>query len=208
MRITLEDLFNIPTAVIYNPDAYKSAAAVFIDSRQVKKKSIFVAIKGKNFDGHDFVKEAVKKGAGAIIINKRKLSEFDELDLPVITVSNTTHAYGELARIWRKKLKAKVISITGSNGKTSTKEILSEILSEKYKVHKTTANNNNHIGVPLTILSAPSGCEVVVLEHGTNHFGEIEYTAKIAQPDYSLITNIGSGHLEFLKDKKGVYKGK
>jgi len=208
MTITLEDIFNIPTAKIYNPDLYKSVTSVSIDTRSLKKKSLYVAIKGKSFDGHNYIEEAVNKGACAVLISNRKLNSVTDLDIPIITVQSTKKAYGELANIWRKKFKAKVVSITGSNGKTSTKEITKQLLAEKYIVHSTHANNNNDIGVPLTLLSTPKNAEVVVLEHGTNHFGEIEYTAKIAQPDVALITNIGNSHIEYLKNKRGVLKEK
>ncbi|MHB9041722.1 MAG: UDP-N-acetylmuramoyl-tripeptide--D-alanyl-D-alanine ligase [Melioribacteraceae bacterium] len=208
VKITIEDLFNIPSAEIYNPDAYKSLSTVEIDSRKVKKGSLFVAIKGEKFDGHDFVKDALKKGAAAVIIDSKKFKKFSSLEIPVITVDDTTKAFGELARIWRNKLSAKVISITGSNGKTTVKEMTAALLAEKYNVIKTEANNNNHIGVPLTILSADEKCEVLILEQGTNHFGEIPYSAKISQPDLSLITNIGDAHLEFLKSQEGIFKEK
>ena len=208
MRITLSDIFNLTGSVIYNPDIFKSVTSVSIDTRTIKKNSLYVAIKGAKFDGHKFVNEAVNKGAAAILINKNKLKDFESIDIPIITVPNTTIAYGELAHVWRSKLKSKVISITGSNGKTTTKEILATLLSEKFKTEKSIANNNNHIGVPLTILAAKSSCEVLILEHGTNHFNEIEYTSKIAAPDYSLITNIGDSHLEYLIDCNGVYKEK
>ncbi|MHB8907223.1 MAG: UDP-N-acetylmuramoyl-tripeptide--D-alanyl-D-alanine ligase, partial [Melioribacteraceae bacterium] len=208
VKITIEDLFNIPSAEIYNPDAYKSLSKVEIDSRKVKKGSLFVAIKGEKFDGHDFVKDALKKGVAAVIIDSKKFKKFSSLEIPVITVNDTTKAFGELAKIWRNKLSAKVISITGSNGKTTVKEMTAALLAEKYNVIKTEANNNNHIGVPLTILSADEKCEVLILEQGTNHFGEIPYSAKISQPDLSLITNIGDAHLEFLKSQEGIFKEK
>ena len=198
----------MPTAEIFSPDSYTAATSVTIDSRRVKKNSIFVAIKGEIFDGHKFAKQAVKSGAAAIIINRKKLKEFDSLNVPIITVSNTVDAFGYLANLWRKKLGIKVISITGSSGKTSVKEMLHKILSEKYSVCKTEANNNNHFGVPLTILSAKKSNEILLLEHGTNHFGEIEHTAKIAEPDHAMITNIGSSNLEYLKNKSGVLKEK
>lgn len=204
MKITLEDIFNIPSAVIYYPDKYKSVTSVSIDTRTIKKNSIFVAIKGDKFDGHNYVKEAVKKGANAIVVSNRKLKHFEDVTIPIISVKSTINAYAELAKIWRKKLSAKVISITGSNGKTSTKEIIAHLLSEKFSVHKTFANNNNQIGVPLTILSTPANTDFIVLEHGTNHFGEIEFTANIAQPDLALITNIGNSHIEFLESKEKV----
>lgn len=208
IKLTLQDIFNIPTAVIYNPDSYRPVSAVAIDSRNITANSLFVAIKGERFDGHDFVKEAVKKGASCVMVDEKKYKRFGSINLPVVTVSDTTLALGDLAKCWRQKLDAKVIGITGSAGKTSTKEILATLLGEKYKVNKTKANNNNNIGVPLTVFDTNSRHEILVLEMGTNHFGEISYTADIALPDYALITNIGSSHLEFLKNKKGVLKEK
>ncbi len=208
MKLTINDIFEVETAEIFNPDEFKPVSKVIIDSRKVKKKSMFVAIKGNRFDGHDFVREAVKNGAGAVVINRRKLSEFEDLEIPVVAVKNTLKAYGNIALLWRRKLKGNVVSITGSNGKTTTKEILSVLLAERYRVTKTESNNNNQIGVPLTILSANEKTEVLVLEHGTNHFGEIEYTARIAEPDYSIITNIGDSHIKYLKNRNGVYKEK
>ena len=208
MRITLSDIFQLDGAVIYSPDNFKSVSSVSIDTRTIKKNSLFVAIKGAKFDGHNFVNDAVNKGASAILINRNRLKNFDKINVPIITVPNTTLAYGELAYIWRSKLKAVIISITGSNGKTSTKEILATLLSEKFKVEKTDANNNNHIGVPLTILSTRSNCQILILEHGTNHFNEIQYTSQIANPDLGMITNIGDSHLEYLIDRNGVYKEK
>ncbi|PKL89233.1 MAG: hypothetical protein CVV23_06180 [Ignavibacteriae bacterium HGW-Ignavibacteriae-2] len=206
--INISDLFDLPGAVIYNPDEFKSCGSVSIDSRTIKKNTLFVAIKGQNFDGHNFVEQAVKSGANAVVIDSRNLKKFKGINITIITVPDTIKAYGQIANIWRRKLGAKIISITGSNGKTTTKDILAELLQSKYKVVKTISNNNNHIGVPLTILSAKSGTEVIVLEHGTNHFGEIEYTSEIAKPDIAIITNIGESHLEFLIDKSGVYNEK
>ena len=208
IKIDLEDIFNLETAVLYNPDEFKPVSNVAIDSRKVKKNSLFVAIKGVRFDGHKFAEDAIKNGASAIVINENKFSFFKDLDIPVIIVKDTVKALGELAKTWRRKIKAKVIGITGSTGKTSTKDILATILSEKYKVQKTILNNNNHIGVPLTILSTNEKHDVLVAEVGTNHFGEISYSADILQPDYALITNIGDSHLKFLKNKKGVLKEK
>ncbi len=204
----ISDLFNLTGAEIFNPDAYKPSSSFVIDSRKVKPGGIFVAIKGKHFDGHNFVSEAVKKGAAAVVINEKKLSEFDDVDVTIVTVKDTVLAFGELARIKREKLNYKVVAITGSNGKTTTKDFTSVILSERFKVHSTTANNNNHIGLPLTISEAKLSDEVLVAELGTNHFGEIKYIAEIAQPDVALITNIGQAHLKFLKDKKSVLNEK
>ena len=208
VTINIEDLFNLESAVIYNPDDYKPCKHVVIDSRKVTSGSIFVAIKGDSLDGHNFVYEAVKNGCSAIIINQNKLNQFDKINTTIVTVKDTTKAYGDLAAVWRKKLTAVIISLTGSNGKTTTKELIYSLLSGKYKVNKSIANNNNHIGVPLTLFDSSEKHEAVVLEHGTNHFNEIEYTAAIAKPDIALITNIGDSHLEYLVDREGVYKEK
>ncbi len=206
--LKIEDIFDVPGAVIYEPDKLKSIRYVSIDSRKIKNNTLFVALKGERFDGHDFVKEAINNGASAVLINGKKLNRFSDVKVPVITVEDTKLALGDIARIWRKKLKAKIIGITGSSGKTTVKNMLAEILSEKYRVNKTEANNNNQIGVPLTILNTNENHQVLVAELGTNHFGEIPYTANILSPDYSLITNIGDSHLEYLKTKNGVWKEK
>ncbi|MDT3696155.1 MAG: UDP-N-acetylmuramoyl-tripeptide--D-alanyl-D-alanine ligase [Ignavibacterium sp.] len=206
--LNIKDIFNIPTAVIHNPDVFKTIYNVSIDSRTVKKNTLFIAVKGQRFDGHNFINEAVKKGAVAVIVNENNFKNLSEIDIPVITVKDTTKALGDIAKIWRLKLKTKIIGITGSAGKTTTKEILAALLSEKFKVNKTIANNNNHIGVPLTILSTNEKHNILVAELGTNHFGEIPYTASILSPDFALITNIGDSHLEYFKNRKGVLKEK
>ena len=208
INLDIEDIFNIPTAVIYNPDVLKPMYHVSINSRNIKKNTLFIAIKGERFDGHDFIKMVVKRGAAAILIDQKNLKKIGNVNIPIITVEDTVKALGDVAKIWRSKLKAKIIGITGSAGKTTTKEMLATLLSEKFNVNKTFGNNNNHIGVPLTILSTNERHDVLVAELGTNHFGEIAYTAAIAAPDLALITNIGDSHLEFLKNLKGVFKEK
>ncbi|MBE0538914.1 MAG: UDP-N-acetylmuramoyl-tripeptide--D-alanyl-D-alanine ligase [Ignavibacterium sp.] len=208
IKLNIEDFFNIPTAVIYNPDYLKSIYHVSIDSRKIRKNSLFIAIKGARLDGHTFIDSAVKNGADAVMINDKYLRRINDYNITVIKVKDTTIALGEIAKIWRAKLKTKIIGITGSAGKTTTKEILADLLSEKFKVNKTSSNQNNHIGVPLTILSTNEKHDVLVAELGTNHFGEIAYTAVIVKPDLALITNIGDSHLEFLRNRKGVFKEK
>jgi UDP-N-acetylmuramoyl-tripeptide--D-alanyl-D-alanine ligase len=208
IKITIEDLFDLPGAIIYNPDKYQPVSAVTIDSRKIPLNALFVAIKGKKFDGHNFVKDVIKKGIKAVVINKSQLNKIGDLKVPLITVPDTTIALGTIAGAWRQKLNSKIIALTGSAGKTSTKDILVQLLSEKFSVNKTVANNNNHIGVPLTILSTNSKFDVLVVEMGTNHFGEIQYSADIVKPDYALITNIGDSHLEYFKNQDGVFKEK
>ncbi len=206
--ISIEDMFNLRSAVIYNPDNFRTIRNVSIDSRNISGNCLFIAIRGERFDGHDFIDRAVSNGASAVLVERKQLKKLSDLEVPVITVADTVKALGELARIWRNKLSTKVIGITGSAGKTSTKEMIAMLLSTKYRVNKTTANHNNHIGVPLTLFSTNEKHDVLVAELGTNHFGEIEYTANIALPDYAMITNIGDSHLEFLINKKGVLKEK
>lgn len=205
---TVEDFFELKSAVLYDAEKIKSVTKVSIDSRNVPADSLFIAIKGDKFDGHDFVRDAVKKRASVVLVNSDKLSTLGNIDAPIITVKDTTLALGELAAIWRTKLKTKIIAITGSAGKTTTKEMIYTLLSGKYKVNKTLGNYNNHIGVPLTIFSTKSNHDYLVLELGTNHFGEIKYTAEIAIPDYAIITNIGNSHLEYLKNREGVFEEK
>src|ERR1035437_7308563 len=208
IKITLEDLYNLPGAEIYNPDIYKPVSSVTIDSRNIPSNALFIAIKGKKFDGHMFIDDVLKKGAKAIVINKSRLNKLKGLRIPIITVPDTTITLGNIASLWKKKLNTKIIAITGSAGKTSTKEILVQLLREKFNVNKTFGNNNNHIGVPLTILNTNNKNDVLVVELGTNHFGEIKYSAGIVQPDYALITNINDSHLEFFKNRNGVLKEK
>ncbi|MCE1187659.1 MAG: UDP-N-acetylmuramoyl-tripeptide--D-alanyl-D-alanine ligase [Ignavibacteria bacterium] len=209
IQLTKDDLQSVLDFELVNFERFTSATHVSIDSRTITEGSIYVAIQGEKLDGHEFAKEAIKKGACAAVIAREKMSGLLlPKNFPVIIVDDTTLALGLLASLWRDKLNAKVISLTGSNGKTTTKDVLVQILSESYAVIGTAANNNNHIGVPLTILSANSDCEFLVLEHGTNHFDEIAYTASIARPDLAFITNIGASHLEYLKNLEGVKKEK
>jgi UDP-N-acetylmuramoyl-tripeptide--D-alanyl-D-alanine ligase len=140
--INIEDVFNLPTAVIYSPDDFNEVNNVTIDSRIVKKKSLFVALKGERFDGHNFVKDAIRNGATAIVICESKLADFDDVNVPIITVKDTVAALGDLAKVWRKKLNAKVVAISGSSGKTTVKDMLAGLLSEKFLVSKTKNNNN------------------------------------------------------------------
>ncbi|HQO09138.1 MAG TPA: UDP-N-acetylmuramoyl-tripeptide--D-alanyl-D-alanine ligase [Clostridiales bacterium] len=172
------------------------------DSRLIGSGDIYFAFKGQNTDGHDFVPQCSEKGMAAAVVDKdyKNSGEF-----PVIYSSDVEKTLGEFASAWRKLHKAKIIGITGTNGKTTTKEILSKILSSKFNLISTFKNYNNQIGVPLTLLSIKDDTEIAIVELGTNHQGEIEYLANLSDPDTGIITNIGEGHLEFFKDKKGVY---
>lgn len=179
---------------------------VSTDSRNIKPGQLFIPLKGENFNAHDFITMAIGKGAVATLWNKDE--PMPNIDFPFIIVEDTLKGLQCLARSYRSQLKTKVIGITGSNGKTSTKDILASLLKTQYKTHKTMGNFNNHIGVPLTILSMEEDTEMAVIEMGMSNFGEIELLTSIARPDAALITNIGEAHLEDLKTRENIAKAK
>jgi UDP-N-acetylmuramoyl-tripeptide--D-alanyl-D-alanine ligase len=182
---------------------------ISIDSRNIGKDEVFFAIKGNNFDGHDFIPEAIRKGAKAVIFHSDKWSK-DKLakTVSLIRVKDTTKALGDLARFHRNKFDIPVIVVTGSNGKTTTKEMIASVLSAGSKVLKNEGTKNNHIGLPLTLLKLNESYDFVVLEAGSNHPGEIEYLAGVSLANICVITNIGPSHLEFFGNLKGVFKEK
>lgn len=178
---------------------------VRIDSRQVKKGDVFLALKGKEKDGHDYVREVIKKKPSCIIVKEG----FDmKVNIPVIQVSDTLEALHKLASYHRRQFNGIVIGITGSCGKTTTKDMLSHLLETKYKVLKSEKNYNNHIGVPLTLLKLTNDYDVLVIECGTNHPGELETLGELVKPDLVLITNIGTSHIGNFKNKKAILKEK
>jgi UDP-N-acetylmuramoyl-tripeptide--D-alanyl-D-alanine ligase len=184
-----------------------NAVSISIDSRSIKKGHAFVAIPGKNFDGHDYISQALGKGAAAVIVRKgSRVARPGKT--AVIEVPDTIAALGAIARFHRRRFNIPVIAITGSNGKTTTKDMLAWILSGRYKVLKNEGTKNNHIGVPMTLLQLDAFHRYAVVELGTNHFGEIGYLAGICEPTVAVITNIGPSHLEYFKDLSGVLKEK
>jgi len=185
-----------------------AVSAISIDSRTIKPKEIFIAIKGTNFDGHDFIGAAIKKGAGSVIIQAAGIKLQIPKDIPVIKVKDTTQSLGDIARFQRKKFNIPVIAITGSNGKTTAKEMIAHVLSKRFKVLKNEGTKNNQIGLPLVLLNLNSHHDITVLELGTNHPGEIGYLANICLANIGIITNIGPSHLEYLHNLKGVLKEK
>ncbi|MFH1338335.1 MAG: UDP-N-acetylmuramoyl-tripeptide--D-alanyl-D-alanine ligase [Candidatus Omnitrophota bacterium] len=189
-------------------DPLLRVSGVSIDSRTIKRGELFVAIKGSRFDGHNFIREAVKKGAAAIIGAVDSSRPTVGRKIPYIRVADTRRALGDLARFHRQRFNIPVIAVTGSNGKTTTKDMLAWILSSRIRVLKNEGTQNNDIGVPLTLLKLDKSCDAVVLELGTNHFGEIAYLSGIARPNFAVITNIGPVHLENLRSLAGVYKEK
>lgn len=177
---------------------------VVIDSRQVGSGYLFVAIPGEKVDGHKFIPDVFAKGAAAVLSEQ----QLEDPAGPYILVESTTKALRDLAEYYRKSLDIKVVGITGSVGKTSTKEMIASVLSEKYRVLKTEGNYNNEIGLPLTIFKIRAEHEVAVLEMGISEFGEMHRLATMANPDICVITNIGLCHLENLKTRDGILKAK
>ena len=179
------------------------------DTRKIEKDNLFIALTGENFNGNDYVCSAIEKGASIVIIDEVKF-KVEELNNrgTIIKVKNTKSALGDLARFYRKKIGIKVVGITGSTGKTSTKDLVAAFLSGKYKVFKTQGNFNNEIGLPLMIFELSKEYDIAVLEMGTSNFGEINRLASIALPDVAAITNIGVAHIEYLKSRENILKEK
>ncbi|MGZ4160391.1 MAG: UDP-N-acetylmuramoyl-tripeptide--D-alanyl-D-alanine ligase [Neobacillus sp.] len=179
---------------------------VSIDSRKIEKDQLFIPFKGEHSDGHIFVEESIRKGAAAALWQSDVPNP--PAHLPILIVDNCLEAMQELARKYRKELQVKVVGITGSNGKTTTKDMTAGLLSIQYKVQKTEGNYNNHIGLPLTVLGLREETEIAVLEMGMSGKGEIEFLTKLARPDAVVITNIGESHLLDLGSREGIAEAK
>lgn len=178
---------------------------VSIDSRTLKRGDLFIAIKGERFDGHDFIVEAAKKGASCVVAERNILQK---VNIPLILVKDSIKALGDIAHFHRKRFTVPVIGITGSCGKTTAKEMLSFLLEEKFRVLKNEGTKNNQIGLPMTLLKLNPHHDIVVLEMGSNHFGEIKYLSKISAANIGVILNIGPAHLEFFGNLSAVFREK
>ena len=179
--------------------------SVSIDTRNIKNNDIFFAINGPNFNGNMFIKEAIEKGCSYIISDDKKISRESD---KIIYVKDTVITLQDLANFHRRFLKIKIIAITGSNGKTTSKDLIYNVLKSRYNTIATKGNLNNHLGVPLTLLSMNKETEIGIIEMGANHLKEIDFLCKIAEPDFGYITNFGDAHLEGFKSLKGIIKGK
>lgn len=193
---------NMRTELLYQLFRHESKG-VSTDSRTIEKGQMFFALWGGNFNGNKYAREALDKGASYAVIDDPAF-ETEK----TILVDDCLMELQALASYHRKELKTQVLAITGTNGKTTTKELIAAILSKKLKIHYTKGNLNNEIGLPLTILSAPEGTEMMILEMGANHLGEIRTLCNIAHPDYGIITNIGTAHIEGFGSFEGVLKAK
>lgn len=191
-------------------DIFLKQLSVCTDTRKLVEGDIYFALRGPNFNGNQFALQALQNGASFAVIDDETIIKNLNIDLSqrLIVVQNSLQALQQLARDYRKKLNIPVIALTGSNGKTTTKELIAEVLRTKYKINFTVGNLNNEIGVPLTMLTTKSDVEILIVEMGANHQGEIDLLSNIATPDYGIITNIGKAHLEGFGGEEGVKKGK
>ncbi len=209
MNITVQDLLDLPyshESGVRDLGLPRTFRDVSTDSRTLKSGDLFIALSGPNFDGHEYLGQVTKEGAQAAIVSEAWFAAHKNRHqkLPILVVKDTLHAFGTLAGIYRRKFDIPVLVIAGSNGKTTTKELIAHTLSGEIDVLKSEANFNNQVGVPRTIFQLRGGHEAAVIEIGTNHPGEIARLCEIAQPTLALITNIGREHLEFFKDLNGV----
>ena len=209
LELNLQEIVKATKGDLLKEADVKEIKAVSTDTRKIEEGTMFIALKGENFNGNNYVLEAFNKGAKIAIVDKVKcdLNELKE-DVALIKVQNTGRALMDLAKFYREKLGLKVVGITGSAGKTSTKDLVAAVLSDKYKVFKTKGNFNNEIGLPLMILELDSTYDVAILEMGMRGLGQIKELAEIASPDLGIITNIGISHIEILKTRENILKAK
>ena len=184
---------------------FSKSSGVSTDTRTIKKKNIFFCLKGQNFNGNLFIDQALSLGASFVIYDEEKLNHESE---KAIKVKNALETLQKLAKYHRSRFNIPVIGLTGSNGKTTSKELFKIVLSKKFSVACTSNNFNNHIGVPLTILEISKKTDLAIIEMGANRIGEIDLLCKIAEPNIGYITNFGKAHLEGFGGIDGVIKGK
>mgnify|MGYP001163581682 FL=1 len=204
MHFTISEIVNKTGGRLVQGEHNTIINSVSTDSRTLVSGDLFVAIIGKNFDGHDFIHQAKQNGAIGIVISKSA-----DINLPVvIEVQDTLIAYGKIANLHRNRFEIPIVAITGSNGKTTTKDMVAEILGQRHAVFKSKKNFNNRIGIPNRLLQLNAQDEIGVLEIGSNQPGEIKHLSSIVEPNVSVITNIGFSHLEFLESIEGVFREK
>ncbi len=202
-ELTLKELALWCNGELRPADGVGTVTGIQHDSRKIQIGDLFVALVGERADGHDYVEQARRSGAVAALVARPV-----DCDLPQIIVADTVKAYGDIARKYRVASGVRVVAITGSVGKTTTKEMISCVLSGKYRVSKTRGNQNNELGLPITVMDMEPDTQMAVLELGMNHFGEMAYLTSIAQPDVVVITNIGTMHIEHLGTREGILKAK
>src|SRR5438132_1097000 len=202
-RLSIFQIAEFAGAGVSSGDDKSFIDKISTDSRTLKRGELFVALRGENFDGHNFVESAAKAGAAGAIVDSTWKGKVPE-NFALILAEDPLQAYQNLAASYRRSLSLKVVAITGSNGKTSTKDFAAAVLARRFRVTKTEGNFNNHVGLPRTILEATSQDEVAVWEIGMNHPGEVAALAKLAAPDVAILTNIGAAHIEFMGSRETI----
>lgn len=204
-RLTLNEVARAACGMLWYGDGDEIVKDVITDSRKIIEGSVFVALKGKNFDGHKFVKDAAEMGACCSVVE-----HWDQNDgtYPVIVVDDTYKALRDIAKLYRRQFDIPIVAITGSVGKTSTKDMIHSVLGHKFSAFKTVGNFNNEIGLPLTVFKMTSEDKIGVLEMGMSDFGEISRLSDVVRPDTAVITNIGISHIENLKSQENILKAK
>ena len=208
-RITFEEIVEAVKGKIYIKGSDTEINAVSTDTRKLEKGNLFIALKGENFNGNEYITLASEKGASLCIVDEIKFKD-EEINnyTTVILVENTKEALLDLAMYYRSKLLVKIVGITGSTGKTSTKDLTAAVLSSKYKVFKTKGNFNNEIGLPLMMFQIDNSYDIAILEMGMSNLGEIHRLARVAKPEVAIITNIGVSHIENLITRENILKAK
>lgn len=206
-KIKIEELLLAVKGILLSGEVQnKSILKVVTDSRESASRGLFVAIKGENTDGHKYIDSAVKNGAIAVLVSVIP-TEYIE-NIVYIKVEDSIKALQDLASFYREKFQIPIVAVTGSVGKTTTKDMIASVLETKYKVHKTSGNLNSEIGAPMTILGLNNTHEIAVIEMGMDHLGQIASISKIVKPDTAVITNIGVAHIEYLKTRENILKAK
>lgn len=205
-KLTVREIIKATSGTLINKGAAAEVSAVSTDTRSAAENDLFIALKGERYDAHNFLHQAFEKKCGVVVVSNLNIRIPE--NVTAIAVDDTLKALGDIAGYYRKKMGYKVIAVTGSNGKTTTKDIIGSILQNFVEATVTKGTENNLVGVPLTILSADSSKKVLVLELGINHFGEMDSLGAITQPDIVIVTNILASHIEFLNDEYGVFKAK
>ncbi len=209
MNLTVREILNCTRGTLIQGSEELSVSGISTDTRTLGKGNLFVALQGENFDGHNFIENAVERGAVSVLGVSSKLEKYkDRLSVALIGVDDSLHALGDIANFWRTRHEVRVIAITGSNGKTSTKEMIAALVGRKYRTLRNVMNLNNLVGVPLTLFNLRREHEIAVIEMGMNRPGEIARLTEIAEPDYGLITNVQPAHLEGMRSLKGIQKAK
>jgi len=205
--LSIHEIVTATGGELIGTDTGHMVKSVSTDTRQIGPGSLFVALKGENFDGHAFTSQAIASGAECLLLDSLP-EDIGSLSVPVVLVKSSLYGLQRLAKWYRKQLDIKVVGLTGSNGKTSTKDFTASVLGKAFKVNATKGNLNNHIGLPLSVLATEEDDEVCVWEMGMNHAGEIAPLCDITEPDIGIITNIGTAHIENLGSREGIAEEK